>query len=359
MQRIGRAILLAAVMLGLVWTPLGALQSVQRAEAATLTEVIQRNWSHWSRGQATVSYSALIDELANPSFKGEDAAALAALARHLRLERSKMPLSRAEAEELAAADTPTSKQYAAFVESLGTMSRELYTTGQPSFSALKQGPIGDCFFFSGIGWLAQYRPQTIVRAIEPLPNGQYRVSFPNGMKTAVNAPTDSEILFFNSASSITDGLWVTVLEKAVGAVLPNYTQRVVNNVEPAYNIALGGGPAVIEKIWTGESPTVIYLNKHPSRSEVREALIRVQQKNLMSQALTPARSIAHSVAGDHVYAILGFDKATDTLTIWNPWGDEYTPRGPEGIQNGYKRTHGVFTMPLNEFMEVYWILSVE
>lgn len=358
MKKAGRVFVMVVIVCSILWVPLWTAQSLRRVEAAALPEVIQRNWIHWSHGQEMVSYHELIDELANSSYKGEDAAALATLARTLRRGRTKA-LTRASALELAAADSPTSKQYDTFVESLGSMSRELYASGKPNFDALKQGPIGDCFFFSGIGWLAKYRPQTIVKTITPLSNGQYQVSFPNGMKAMVSAPTDSEVLFFNSASTITDGLWVTILEKAVGSVLPNYTQRVVNNVEPAYNIALGGGPAVIEKIWTGESPTVIYLNKNLSRAQVREALTRVQRNNLMSQALTPARSIAHSVAGDHVYAILGFDRENDKLTIWNPWGDEYTPRGPEGIQNGYKRTHGVFTMPLDEFMSVYWILSIE
>lgn len=79
----------------------------------------------------------------------------------------------------------------------------------------------------------------------------------------------------------------------------------------------------------------------------------------MSQALTPAHSIAHSIAGDHVYAILGFNKTSDMLTIWNPWGDDFTPKGPPGIQNGYARKHGVFTMPMDEFMSVYSVLSIE
>ena len=338
----------------------GVLGLNSSVEAATpLSEIIARNWAAWSHGQESVNYHDLIDELANPSYKEADAAALAALARTMRASHFTGQLARTQAVEMAANNHTLQTQYAQFIDSLPQLNSSLFASGKPNFSALKQGPIGDCFFFSGIGWLAEYRPQVIQQAIIEEPNGQYLVKFPNGAQTRVAEPTDAEILFFNSAATITDGLWVTVLEKAVGAILPNYTKRVDNQVETAYNIALGGGPARIEAIWTGASPTVIYLNRKPARHEVREALIRMQERRLMSQALTPAHSIAHSIAGDHVYAILGFNKATDTLTIWNPWGDEYTAKGAPGIQNGYSRKHGVFTMPLDEFMSVYWILSVE
>lgn len=351
---------LALCLLCSILTSPGILSTTSTANAANpLSEAIARNWSSWSQGQETVSYHKLIDELANPAYKEADAAALAALARTMRSSHFSGQLSRAQALDMAANNNTLQTQYVHFIDSLPQLSRNLYATGKPNFSALKQGPIGDCFFFSGIGWLTEYRPQVIQQAIVAEPNGQYRVKFPNGVQTVVTAPTDAEILFFNSASTITDGLWVTVLEKAVGAILPNYTKRVDNHVETAYNISLGGGPATIEAIWTGATPTVIYLNHKPARHEVRNALIRVQERNLMSQALTPSHSSAHSIAGDHVYAILGFDKSSDMLTIWNPWGDEFTPKGPPGIQNGYARKHGVFSMPLEEFLTVYWVLSIE
>ena len=351
---------LALCLLCIILSASGVFSITSTAKAATsLSEAIVRNWSSWSQGQETINYHNLIDELANPAYRDTDAAALAALARIMRSNHVTGQLSQAQALEMAANDHTLQTQYAQFIDSLLQLNRSLYASGKPNFPALKQGPIGDCFFFSGIGWLAEYRPQVIQQAIVAEPNGQYRVNFPNGAQTVVTAPTDAEILFFNSVSTITDGLWVTVLEKAVGAILPNYTNRVVNRVEPAYNIALGGGPAMIEAIWTGASPTVIYLNRKPARHEVRNALTRMQERKLMSQALTPAHSIAHSIAGDHVYAILGFDKTLDMLTIWNPWGDDFTPKGPPGIQNGYARKHGVFTMPLDEFMSVYWVLSIE
>ena len=330
------------------------------AGAATpLADLFDRNWGAWSHGQDTVTYRALVDELPNPAYTGESAAALAALAHKLHFGHLETGVSRSQAIELANNDKALQTRYANILSALPNLSRQLYATGKPNFEALKQGPIGDCFFFSGIGWLSRYRPQIIMQAIQPQPNGTYLVNFPIGMQAVVPKPTDAEILFFNSASTITDGLWVSILEKAVGTILPNYTQRVVDRAEPEFNIALGGAPAMIEHIWTGVLPTVVYLDKRPSRQEIRSALIRMQERRLMSQALTPARSIAHSVAGDHVYAILGFDPTTDTLTLWNPWGDDFTSKGPEGLQNGYARQHGVFMMPLDEFRDVFWVLSIE
>lgn len=349
-------LLIFTLLVSFSWASI-AMNRVSAADA--LPQVISRNWNQWSKGQLTIDYHGLIADLSNPAIKGEDAAALAALARYMRKHNPTGAMSRADVDSMTEINTITQKQYEAFIQSLATMNRLLYAKGKPNFDVLQQGQIGDCFFFSGIGWLAYYRPQVIVDAIIPLDNGQYRVHFPNGMKVTVDTPTDAELLFFNSASTLTDGLWVTLLEKAVGEVLPHYTSRVVNNAEPAYNLAMGGAPATIERIWTGSEPTVIYLDKNPNRARVREALIAVQQKRLMSQALTPAKSSAHSIAGHHVYAILDFDKSTDVITIWNPWGDEYFPQGPAGIQNGYARKHGIFHMPLDDFMQVYWVLSID
>ena len=39
------------------------------------------------------------------------------------------------------------------------------------------------------------------------------------------------------------------------------------------------------------------------------------------------------------------------LTIFNPWGNHFTPKGPPGLANGYPTEHGQFTVPLDHLMQ--------
>ncbi len=62
---------------------------------------------------------------------------------------------------------------------------------------------------------------------------------------------------------------------------------------------------------------------------------------------------------DHVYAIMGFDPETNIVTIWNPWGTDFTPSGPDGPDNGYTRKNGIFRLSLDEFISFYSFLAIE
>ncbi|WP_319404380.1 C2 family cysteine protease [uncultured Anaeromusa sp.] len=344
-----KAKLLIALILLIIFSP----QTFAYAGEANLAAVIQRNWSQWHDKQDNISYAQVVAQLECP-YTGDDAAALVALAQYFRKNRINYSLNMDSVLKMA--ERPILQEgYQKELQSLAQASHELYASGQPNFSVLKQGPIGDCFFFSGIGWLANYRPQVLMNAITPLSDGRYKVVFPNNLQVVVNRPTDAEMLFFNSSSTISDGLWVTILEKAVGAILPNYTKRVVNEEEPAYNLALGGAPATIERIWTAKTPNVVYLH-NSSYAEVRRILVMMQKKQLMSQALTGKRPPTPSIAGNHVYAIMGFDDQHDVVTLWNPWGDEFSPLPGH---SGFPRKHGVFHLSLKEFCAFYEVLFVE
>ena len=39
------------------------------------------------------------------------------------------------------------------------------------------------------------------------------------------------------------------------------------------------------------------------------------------------------------------------MTIFNPWGNQFTPKGPPGLANGYPTQHGQFTVPLDRLMQ--------
>jgi len=65
------------------------------------------------------------------------------------------------------------------------------------------------------------------------------------------------------------------------------------------------------------------------------------------------------VNGNHAYAVLAYDPMSDKLTFWNPHGQTFNPKGPEGTANGYRTRKGVFEAALNEVAEWFGGFSWE
>ena len=336
---------------------------------STLEEIVSTAWSDWSNGRSTANYQQLSETMTNPKYRDAEAAALAAMCYYLRVNKGKQ-LDYASACTVAEDNAVALKHYSEFVEKLTKINRDLYANSQsPNFALLQQGPVGDCFVFSGIGWLAKYRPQTIRNAIHEVSSNHngtikkyYDVSFPDGYKVKITEPTDAEVLFNTSPESITDGLWVTVIQKAVGTIWPKLTNGKTYDEDPTAYIDSGGTPKPFEQLWTGKIPTEYKFNQLGSTplDTVRDLLITMNSETLLAQAggVTPNKDDL-PVPGHHVYAILAYDDSTQILTIWNPWGSNFKPKGPDGLKYGYTRNHGVFQMSLTDFYSTYAYLTVE
>jgi dTDP-4-dehydrorhamnose 3,5-epimerase-like enzyme len=124
-------------------------------------------------------------------------------------------------------------------------------------------------------------------------------------------------------------------------------------------------PNIYEKF---SGPTVEILTGHKTRpvklegirpgspqfSKLRQELIAAQRDHLLIKAgVAGGHKMVPKIAGDHAYAVLGYDKKQDLVHIWNPWGDTFTPDGPDNIQNGYTTKSGEFEIPLKDFVIVY------
>ncbi|OWK43731.1 hypothetical protein [Fimbriiglobus ruber] len=73
----------------------------------------------------------------------------------------------------------------------------------------------------------------------------------------------------------------------------------------------------------------------------------------------PTKAGPPGIASQHAYGVIGYDAKTDHVTLWNPWGNTFDPKGPAGLKNGYPTKGGVCTMPLMEFVQVYRTLFYE
>src|SRR6185295_3968187 len=64
-------------------------------------------------------------------------------------------------------------------------------------------------------------------------------------------------------------------------------------------------------------------------SELRNQLnAAVRENRLMTCGTT--KTTTPGVTPNHAYAVLGFDAKTDAVTLWNPHGSSFTPKGPMG-----------------------------
>lgn len=102
-------------------------------------------------------------------------------------------------------------QFKRCLKMLDKIDTRLYAGSGPDFSVMKQGGIGDCYFFCLTGYLASKHPKKLRDMIQATSNGNYRVKFLDGESFNVGAPTEAELLVNNSASSLTDGIWLCVL----------------------------------------------------------------------------------------------------------------------------------------------------
>lgn len=325
----------------------------EATDAAPFGTVVARNWAAWAAGRDAVTREELTAAMARPEFRAEDAAALAALDRWA---AQNDPVDRASAVGLD--DAAALKRYRANVAKLRSAKRTLYASGTPDFSLLEQGPAGDCYFFSGAGWIARYRPQVIVQAIVALADGSFQVTFPNGDSAVVTAPTDSEMAFNDSASTLTDGFWMPILEKATGVVMARRNARSAQVEDPTLAIDVPSGPMPVVERFTGKGATGHELGARANRAKVRKALVRMHERRLMAEVLLLHRPAA-KLAWDHVYAVLGYDARSQVVVLWNPWGTDFQPSGPSGPANGYARVRGVFQIPFDEFVEFFTFLAIE
>jgi hypothetical protein len=350
------------------------------ASAATFAAVVEANFSRWDLNHDGRLESKEIDLLMNrANIHGDAAAALASIKRRERRipagqrgqyapEQSELLSAGAGGGAARSLDSARGISHAFHFEAdfrhnrhvLATLTHKLYAGDGPNFEKMHQGPIGDCYFFSLVGYLAARDPQRIVRMIQPEAGGNFIVHFYDGENYRVPAPSDAEILINNSAVSLEDGIWLAVLEKALGERMRRMAKPEKRTAEAIDSMAAGGTTSMIIHLFGGHTALDISLRKLPQAqahlAELRHYLPLVLSHRMLASLTVdkppPSGKVPH-LGYDHAYAILAFNPETDRVTIWNPWGNTVTPKGPEGLENGFVTKHGVFEMPLTMMYEAF------
>ncbi len=298
--------------------------------------------------------------VADPAIRGAHAAALATIVRATQDGDAQDAIS---CERLAAGQVANEQKLAGLFHghmlALQHTNRQVFATGHPDFSKLQQGHSGDCYFFSVTGWMALNRPEVVLAAIQSGADSKFEVRVPGNQPTVVPTPTDAE-LCFTSGDTTTDGIWMPILLKAWGENLVASPAAKGNPPvvsDPVVAVSHGGSESAPIRWWTGHD-VHWYELPHTSLAEFRQALVNATTNHLAA-TLGTSEKPPISLPSGHIQALLGFDSERNMLRIWNPWGDNFTPHGEPGPQNGYPRRHGVFEIPLDVAHRGFSSLVVE
>ncbi|HEX4612970.1 MAG TPA: C2 family cysteine protease [Urbifossiella sp.] len=355
----------------LLLLPAAAL--AQPPAAPSFVDQVKAHFARWDRdGNGTLSREEIDRAVADPAVKGPEAAAVVALRRAVRNTKTPLPpLTRDTILTLAAGgkDAPDlAGMYAAARTRIAAAKHELFARGGPTLDDVSQGRLGDCFCLAPLGAMVARNPADVAKMITPAPGGGFHVRFGHKVVT-VPAPTDAELAIL--ASSHGDGIWVNVYEKAVGKLRADEARAAGKEVAPDLDLLTKGGSAgTMVGVVTGKkierfSCTFAHDPKIPS-AEVAAKLAAMRTKLTAAFAAkklvtcgTGKGVIVPGVNGNHAYAVLGYDRGTDHITLWNPHGQDFTPKGAPGKEHGYPTKDGRFRMLLPEFAAVFAGLAFE
>ena len=262
-----------------------------------------------------------------------------------------------------------------------TVGRTLFMAGDPSLLSFHQGRIGDCYFLALVGGLVNRGPAAVHSMIRRSGSG-YTVRFGGGPEVAVPALTDGEMIAGASAGR-EHGVWLCALEKAYsircrealesksGAPIdPNATVTDLIGA-PVHRDSYQGAlihKAAVEPIalLTGHRAVFLTLSRSDvdgsptGLHEVEPVLVRMAREHRLGEVLTgPNGMEPDGIPTAHAFGVLGYDASAQSVTVFNPWGNDFTPIGLAGFRNGYPTSHGVFQVPLGDFVRIFTLLVYE
>ena len=206
-------------------------------QTLTFAQVVNKCFNQWDvNGDGTLSTNEINAAVANPSVRGESAAAIAIIRMVLHGGNYALPpitqaylVSHSSPESSSSDEQPNLKEgadgaqktahvpafqprYRKAVRRLRESSRDLFPESVPSLAACHQEGLGDCYFLSVVGAMVHRNPSAVKAMFSQGDDGSITVAFGDGRNVKVGRPTDAEIVICSTAGA--NGLWLAVLEKA-------------------------------------------------------------------------------------------------------------------------------------------------
>jgi hypothetical protein len=242
----------------------------------------------------------------------------------------------------------------------------VFAAGDPNLETFHQGGIGDCYLLAVIGTYAYQHPEA-VRTMIVETNGGFQIEFGTGKIVTVGPLTDSELIM-GASEGRDHGVWLAVLEKAYAQMdLEAKERKTGTNIEAEDAVTTdfighGGYYSPVIVLLSGHkaagAPLGRWVKEDPQggleRAHELLAKLSVHHK-LMATGSTGDKTLKlpRGIVHGHVYGVLGYNPVTRMVTVFNPWGNHVQPNGPPGMMNGYPTEHGIFEVPLSEFVQLF------
>jgi hypothetical protein len=235
--------------------------------------------------------------------------------------------------------------------------------GQPRLDGFRQGRLGTCFSLAPLTALAHADPAAIPRLFSPpAPDGSITVTFGAANSVTITPLTDGEIALGTATGG--NGLWAATYEKAVGELRRSSSSASQDSTP--YAVATRGGSAgTMLGVLTGRAITRFscrhWLPSSPMPENERALKLDELRSHLRAataegRLITAGTSLktrkVPSLSQNHAYAVLGYDPAADLVVFRDPHGQDFTPKGPPSLENGYTVRRGVFRAPLPEVVHL-------
>lgn len=361
---------LGSLFVFVVLSPSLALADSEKGSHTKFAEVVREYFPRWTGGSGGVlSKETVLRLIASPSVKGDEAAAVAAI--HM-MQRSKASAGVAFTEEFLLAPhkrEPGEQRhkhvpnpaglFTSFRKHIDSTPHKLFATSTaPTIENMSQGDIGDCYFVAPLGAFVRRSPALVRRMIHGRDEGPFEVDFGDGLRVRVPPVTDAQIALGSRAHQ--EGLWLTVMEIAAGEVR---ARRKAPSERTAEDIlGLGGDGEFTIQLLTGHRVERVHMRskeKAPRFGEIDAHLRRFSSERRLMSTGTGKWKLPPGIAHGHEYAVLGIEGGK--VHVWNPWGKgaHHTPKGEEGLENGYTMKDGNFFVPVRQFAETFGALVCE
>ena len=309
--------------------------------------------------------------LRDPRVEGDEAAALAVVKHYSRPDRgrpavvwSREVLDAYESDRRARRPrNPYQGRFERYQKLLQVASHKVFAQGTPRRAAIHQQSGGDCFFLAVVGAMLERDAQEVVRLLEPREDGGAVVRFPHAPPIMVGPPTEAERAAYTDDSD--DGTWLYCLQRAYGVLRKVREPRFAAVVDPIDAVDSGGQTTAIIETLAGHTAESVAIGPDGDAGKaetLRAWLARaVSQRRLATLHTATAaqqRAMPSRLPTSHAMAVLGFDAATDLVTVWNPWGNDDDPKG-SAPRAGYRTRGGVFAIPAAEVVRWFRKLTVE
>ena len=210
-------------------------------------------------------------------------------------------------------------------------------SGAPNYLDVNQGYLGDCYFMSSIAEVALQDPSAIKSMITDNGNGTYGVRFDiNGqieyvtvndllpaMPSGYSWANGSKLEFANGSV-----LWPEIIEKAYAELNqePNAPHGAQLNAASDSYAGISAGDAYALTEITGQSVNSYALSSSTSTSTLAADNSQLAAAFSSGQCLLVGTSnnVTGNLVSDHMFEVVGYNSATDTLTLHNPWGAAYS-----------------------------------